>query len=129
MEELSNLFIKAHIERWTNAWNNKDLKTVLAMFADNIQFSSPKIKILLPELNSEKIDNKKDLERYWSMELEKFDTIHFTPKEYFLKGKTFVLEYIATFDGKTKFLALEESEFNDDNLIYKALAFYEPQID
>jgi hypothetical protein len=99
------------------------------MFADNIQFSSPKIKILLPELNSEKIDNKKDLERYWSMELEKFDTIHFTPKEYFLKGKTFVLEYIATFDGKTKFLALEESEFNDDNLIYKALAFYEPQID
>jgi hypothetical protein len=129
MEELSNLFIKAHIERWTNAWNNKDLKTVLSMFADNIQFSSPKIKILLPELNSEKIDNKKDLERYWSMELEKFDTIHFTPKEYFLKGKTFVLEYIATFDGKTKFLALEESEFNDDNLIYKALAFYEPQID
>jgi hypothetical protein len=128
MEELSDLF-KAHIEKWTNAWNNKDLKTVLSMFADNIQFSSPKIKILLPELNSEKIDNKKDLERYWSMELEKFDTIHFTPKEYFLKGKTFVLEYIATFDGKTKFLALEESEFNDDNLIYKALAFYEPQID
>jgi ketosteroid isomerase-like protein len=106
MEELSNLFIKAHIERWTNAWNNKDLKTVLSMFADNIQFSNPKIKIVLPELNSEKIDNKKDLERYWSTELEKFDTLHF-----------------ATFDGKTKFLALEESEFNDDNLIYKALAF------
>jgi ketosteroid isomerase-like protein len=128
MEELSDLF-KAHIEKWTNAWNNKDLKTVLSMFADNIQFSSPKIKILLPELNSEKIDNKKDLERYWSTALEKFDTLHFTPKEYFLKGNTCVLEYIATFDGKTKFLALEESEFNDDNLIYKALAFYEPQID
>ncbi len=59
MEELSDLFIKAHIKRWTNAWN-KDLKTVLSMFTDNIQFSSPKIKIVLPELNSEKIDNKKD---------------------------------------------------------------------
>ena len=99
------------------------------MFADNIQFSSPKIKIVLPELNSEKIDNKKDLERYWSTALEKFDNLHFTPKEYFLKGNTCVLEYIATFDGKTKFLAIEESEFNDDNLIFKAIAFYGPQID
>ena len=128
MEELSNSFVKEHIERWINAWNHKDLKAVISMFANDIQFSSPKIKIVLPELNSEKIDNKNELERYWSKALEKFNSLHFIPKEYFFKGNTCVFEYIATFDGKTKFLAIEESEFKD-KLIYKANAFYGSQID
>ncbi len=44
MNEISGSFAKEHIERWANAWNTKDLETVLSMFADNIEFYSPKIK-------------------------------------------------------------------------------------
>ncbi len=128
MDEISDLFAKEHIERWINAWNNKDLETVLSLFSDNIEFLSPKIKVIVPELNSEKIENKKDLKHYWSTALDKLSGLHFTPKEYFIKGNTCVLEYIATFDGKTKFLAIEISEFKN-NLIYKASAFYGPQIE
>ncbi|MDQ6723773.1 MAG: nuclear transport factor 2 family protein [Thermoproteota archaeon] len=127
MNELSDLFVKEHIKRWIDAWNNKDLETVLSMFTDDIQFLSPKIRTILPELNSEKIDNKKDLKRYWSTALDKLNSLHFTSKEYFIKDNTCILEYIATFNGKTKFLAIEKSEFND-KLICNASAFYGPQI-
>ncbi|MER5176169.1 MAG: nuclear transport factor 2 family protein [Candidatus Nitrosocosmicus sp.] len=129
MDEISDSFAKEHIERWINAWNNKDLETVLSMFADNIEFYSPKIRVITPEFNSEKVNNKKDLKHYWSTALQKLTSLHFTPKDYFIKGNTCVLEYIVTFDGKSKFLAIEKSEFNKDNLIYKAIAFYGSQIE
>jgi len=129
MKEISDSFAKEHIERWINAWNNKDLETVLSMFTEDIEFSSPKIKLITPQFNSEKVDNKQNLKHYWSTALQKLISLHFTPKDYFIKGNICVLEYIATFDGKSKFLSIEKSEFNDDNKIYKASAFYGPQIE
>jgi hypothetical protein len=129
MNEISDSFAKEHIERWVNAWNNKDLDTVLSMFAENIQFYSPKIKVITPEFNSEKVDNKKDLKHYWSTALQKLTSLHFTSRDYYLKGNICVLEYIAIFDERSKFLSIEKFEFNDDNLIYKASAFYGSQIE
>ena len=129
MKEISDSFAKEHIERWINAWNNKDLETVLSMFTEDIEFSSPKIKLITPQFNSEKVDNKQNLKHYWSTALQKLTSLHFTPKDYFIKGNICVLEYIATFDGKSKFLSIEKSEFNDDNKIYKASAFYGQQIE
>jgi ketosteroid isomerase-like protein len=129
MKEISDSFAKEHIERWINAWNNKDLETVLSMFTEDIESSSPKIKLITPQFNSEKVDNKQNLKHYWSTALQKLTSLHFTPKDYFIKGNICVLEYIATFDGKSKFLSIEKSEFNDDNKIYKASAFYGPQIE
>lgn len=129
MKEISDSFAKEHIERWINAWNNRDLETVLSMFTEDIEFRSPKIKVITPEFNSEKVNNKKDLKHYWSTAKEKLTSLHFASKEYYVKGNTCVLEYIATFNGETKFLAIEKSEFNEDYLIYKASAFYGPQVE
>src|SRR6476469_9436738 len=106
VKEISDSFAKEHIQRWINAWNNKDLETVLSMFTEDIEFFSPKIKVITPEFNSEKVNNKQDLKHYWSTAKEKITSLHFTPKEYFIKGNICILEYVATFDGKTKFLAI-----------------------
>ena len=38
MNELSESFVNDHIDKWINAWNKKDLKKVLCMYADDIQF-------------------------------------------------------------------------------------------
>jgi hypothetical protein len=40
----SESFVKEHIGKWVNAWNNHDLKAVLSMYSDDIEFSSPKVK-------------------------------------------------------------------------------------
>ena len=129
MKEISDSLAKEHIEKWINAWNNKDLEKVLSLFTDNIEFYSPKIKVITPEFNSEKVNNKQDLRHYWSTALKKLNSIHFVPKEYYIKGNACVLEYVGTFDGKSKFLSIEKSEFNENNLIYKASAFYGPQLE
>jgi hypothetical protein len=42
MNEIPDSFAKEHIERWINAWNTKDLETILPMFADNIEFYTRK---------------------------------------------------------------------------------------
>ena len=128
-KEISDSFAREHIERWMNAWNNKDLETVISMFTENIEFYSPKIKVIIPKFNSEKINNKQDLRLYWGTALQKLTNLHFTEKEYYIKNNICVLEYIATFDGKTKFWSIEKSEFNDDNKIYKSSAFYGPQLE
>ena len=129
MNEISDSFAKEHVERWINAWNDGDLETVLSMFADNIEFYSPKIKVITPEFNSGKVNNKQDLKHYWATALEKITSLHFTPKEYYIKENTLVLEYTATFDEKSMFLSMEKFVFNEDNLIVKASAFYGSQIE
>ncbi|MFL6523267.1 MAG: DUF4440 domain-containing protein, partial [Nitrososphaera sp.] len=58
-------FAKDHVEKWVKAWNNHDIETVLTMYSDEIEFSSPKIRIVFPERKSSTVTNKKELEEYW----------------------------------------------------------------
>jgi ketosteroid isomerase-like protein len=63
---ISEEFIKAHIDRWGAAWNSRDLKTVLAMYCDDVEFSSPKIRVVLPDKKESTVSGKAELEQYWS---------------------------------------------------------------
>jgi ketosteroid isomerase-like protein len=54
-------FVKEHIEKWVNAWNNHDLKAVLSMYSDDIEFSSPKVKVVFPERKHQKLPAKENL--------------------------------------------------------------------
>ena len=42
-------FAKAHIGKWINAWNVHDLKAIISFYAENIEFKSPKIKVVYPD--------------------------------------------------------------------------------
>ena len=44
---ISEAYANQHIKKWIEGWNNHDIKTVLSMYSENIEFSSPKIKIVL----------------------------------------------------------------------------------
>ena len=77
----SESFAKAHIEKWVNAWNNHDLKTVLSMYSDDIEFSSPKIKVVFPERKSSKVTNKRELEDYWTKALKNYHSTLFNNKK------------------------------------------------
>jgi ketosteroid isomerase-like protein len=41
--------VNDHVESWINAWNKHDLQTILSMYSEDIEFSSPKIKAIFPE--------------------------------------------------------------------------------
>jgi len=67
---LSEAFTNQHMKKWIEGWNTNDIKTVLSMYSENIEFSSPKIKIVFPDRNVSKIKNKKDTRKYWSYALK-----------------------------------------------------------
>ena len=121
--DLSDTLAKGHMEKWVNAWNNHDLKTVLSMYSDSVEFSSPKVKVVFPDRKSSKITNKRDLEDYWARALDKFPNLHFTSKETMFQKKVCVFEYYASMDGKSKTSVMEKFEFQD-GLIIKSSVFY-----
>ena len=116
-------FAEEHVKKWVDAWNKHDLKTVLSMYSDDIEFSSPKIKLVFPEWKLSKITNKTDLEEYWTKALHNFPNLHFTPKEITLQNNICIFEYYAVLDEKTKTSVIEKFEFKD-NLINKSSVFY-----
>jgi hypothetical protein len=119
------LLVKEHIDRWVSAWNNHDLKAVLSMYSDNIEFSSPKINKVLPEHKLPKITNKNDLETYWSKALKIYPNLHFIPKQTISQGNMCAFEYYAILDGMNKKISvIEQFEFQDDGLVRKSSVFY-----
>jgi ketosteroid isomerase-like protein len=122
--DYSESFAKTHVEKWINAWNNHDLKTVLSLYSDNIDFSSPKIKVVFPERKSSKVTNKSELEEYWTKALKNFPRLHFIPKQTVIQGNVCIFEYYATLDGENKTSVIEKFEFQDDGLVKKSSVFY-----
>jgi hypothetical protein len=41
---LTESFVKEHIDKWISAWNTHDLKAILSLYSEDIEFRSPKIK-------------------------------------------------------------------------------------
>ena len=94
------------------------------MYSENIEFSSPKIKIVFPDLNVSKINTRKDLEEYWSKALKNnFPNLKFTTKDVLVHNNKIILEYYATLDDKHKTSVIEKFEINN-RLITKSDVFY-----
>ena len=121
--ELDDTFVKAHIHRWTKAWNDHNIKKVLCFYSENILFSSPKVKSVYPNRPST-ITNKKDLEEYFCSGLKKYPMLHFMPIDYFMKNHKLIFEYSATPDNKIQWSVIEKFEFDNDGLIEKSSVYY-----
>ena len=121
---VSQAFAKEHVEKWITAWNNHDLKTLLSMYSEDIQFSSPKIRAVLPGRNSSKLNNKKELEEYWSLALkEKYSNLRFESKDLIVHNNIIILEYYASLNTVDRTLVIEKFEF-ENNKIIKSSVFY-----
>ena len=101
-------FAKAHIDKWINAWNAHDLKAIISLYAENIEFRSPKVKIVFPDKTNATIYNRKDLEAYFSLGLKRFSELHFTPIDFIVKGNNILLEYHGLPDNKIKLSVIEK---------------------
>ena len=122
--EFNDSFAKAHVDKWTKAWNEHNLKQIISLYSDNIEFHSPKIKVVYPNRNSATITNKKDLEEYFSLGLSKFSGLQFTPVDYFIKDDKVIFEYYGAPDNKIQWSVIEKFEFNGNGLITKSSVYY-----
>ena len=121
-------FIEEHVEKWTKAWNDHDIKSIISLYAENIEFSSPKISLLMPEKTTASQDqsmitNKQDLKKYFSIGLARFPKLRFTPITYLTKKNMSLLEYFCEPDENVRWHVIEKFEF-EGKLIARSSAFY-----
>jgi hypothetical protein len=120
---ITESFAKDHVDKWISAWNTHNLKAILSLYSEDIEFHSPKIKIVYPDRTTAVITNKKDLHEYFSLGLKKFSNLHFTPIDFVVNENIIILEYYGTSDNKIKWSVIEKFEFKDE-LIVKSSVFY-----
>jgi hypothetical protein len=89
---ITEFFAKDHVDKWIKAWNTHNLKAILSLYSEDIEFHSPKIKIVYPDRTTAVITNKKDLQEYFSLGLKKFSSLHFTPIDFVIKENITILD-------------------------------------
>ena len=122
--KLSQDLISNHIKQWINAWNSKDIDTISSLYCDNIELSSPKVKKLLSGYETNVINNKKDLKRYFSIGLKKFPNLKFEPIDFVTKDNIIILEYVAYPNDQVKWNVLEKFELDKNGKVMKSSVYY-----
>jgi hypothetical protein len=122
--KLSQDFISNHIKQWINAWNSKDIELILSLYSDNIEFSSPKIKKLFSDYDTNIIKDKDSLKKYFSIGLQKFPNLIFEPIDFVTKDNIIILEYVAYPNDQVKWNVLEKFEFDKSEKIIKSSVYY-----
>jgi hypothetical protein len=69
---ISYEFAKDYVEKWVKGWNDHNLNAIMSSYADKLEFSSPKIRMILGENKNNAIRSKEELNTYFSAGLERF---------------------------------------------------------
>lgn len=107
---------------WIAAWNRRDIDAVLAHYAENAIFITPKAEAIIgrPEAR-----DKSELRYYWTTISAKIDSLVFTPDRAFWDPlqRTLTILYVASING-VSCRATEIITFNAKGLIERGEALY-----
>ena len=94
---------------WLAAWNAHDVEAVLAHFADDVLFTSPVARRVLPDSDG-RLSGKQAVRDYWNYALTRISDLHFELVDVYAGTDTLVLHYrnqlgglvneVLTFDGE-----------------------------
>ena len=115
---ISYEFAKDHVEKWVKGWNDHNLNTIMSSYAEELEFSSPKIRMILGENKNNTISSKRELSTYFSAGLERFPNLKFKIIDFTVTNDKVILEYSANLDGKSIVNVFEKE------LVKKSGAYY-----
>jgi ketosteroid isomerase-like protein len=112
----------AFAKEWVEAWSRRDAEAVLAHYADDAVFTSPKAQTIV---GNARLSNKAELAAYWRTAVERIPKIHFTLEHaYWDEAKrTLTIVYVADLAGN-KTRATEIMRFDARGLVIAGEAFY-----
>lgn len=73
---LSPVDAQSFAREWVKAWNDHDLAAILAHYADDVVFHSPRIRVVTGE-NIDSVTGKAALKAYWGAALEQARDLYF----------------------------------------------------
>lgn len=71
-----SLSTRPFAEKWIYNWNARDVEAVLADYAENVIFTSPTARKVVPETEGT-VRGKDALRRYWTLALQGNQDLHF----------------------------------------------------
>ena len=104
---------------WINDWNTHDMEKILSHYADDIEITTPMIKMALGEENAT-LKGKTAVAGYWQTAIRKFPDLHFELIEVTEGVNSIALYYKTVMDKK----AIEVMFFDDQEKVNRMMAFY-----
>ena len=113
MSSIPNITIA---QEWFAAFNGHDLEGLLALYADDAQHYSPKLKLRQPETHG-LISGKAALRSWWADSFERLPTLRYEPTQFIAdEGKVF-MEYTRYVDGEEPMTVGEVLEISNGLII------------
>jgi ketosteroid isomerase-like protein len=104
---------------WIRSWNSHDLDDILSHYADDVEITSPMIK-LATGIESSSLQGKDAIKDYWAKALNKIPDLHFELLEVTQGINSIALYYKSVMNKRS----IEVMFFNDDGKVNKIFAHY-----
>ncbi len=86
-------------QQWFDAFNQHDLQKLLALYADDAQHYSPKLKLRQPETKG-LITGKDALRLWWADSFERLPSLRYEPMRFIAHDERVFMEYTRYVDGE-----------------------------
>ncbi|AQW90315.1 MULTISPECIES: nuclear transport factor 2 family protein [Elizabethkingia] len=104
---------------WIEAWNSHDMNAILSHYSEDIEITTPMIKMALGEGDGS-LKGKEAVADYWRRALDKMPDLHFELYDVTEGVDSVALYYKSVMDKK----AVEVMFFNEEGKVNKMFAHY-----
>jgi len=102
--------------RWFEAFNTKQLEKLLALYDDEAQHFSPKLKIRQPETNG-LVVGKSAMRAWWQDAFDRLPSLHYKVTSLTANTDRVFMEYIRQVDGEEDMLVAEVLEVREGKIV------------
>jgi ketosteroid isomerase-like protein len=110
----------AWTREWIDQWNRRDVDGVLARFADDVVFTSPRVP---PIMGKTGVSGKRELAAYWNRGMAAIQSIHFDLDYAIVDGNRLGIIYTSNINGK-RMRSVEFLRFDDAGLVCEGEAMH-----
>lgn len=110
---------KKFAEEWIEVWNSHDLDRILLHYAENLEITTPMIKVALG-IETGTLKGKDNIRKYWEAAFKKIPDLHFELRDVTQSVDSIAVYYKSVLDK----MAIEVMFFNGDGKINKVIAHY-----
>lgn len=102
--------------QWFDAFNEHNLEKLLALYHDNAQHYSPKLKLRKPETKG-LITGKNALREWWKDSFERLPTLKYIPERFIANDSAVFMEYTRCVKGEENLSVGEVLEAKDGLIV------------
>lgn len=110
---------KQFAQSWIKSWNSHNLEDILTHYADDIEITTPMIK-MAGGIDSGSLKGKELVREYWKKALQKIPDLHFELYEVTAGINSVALYYKSVMNKN----AIEVMFFNTEGKVNRMFAFY-----